>query len=254
MNISDVFTEQMKQEISENEADFILEILESGISEMENMNLQPLHPGKVLSKNNLVFYDTSLKKPNAPKNIRQFMDLVEDLIKEESKKATWLENTEEEIRFVPLGLDKTMQTNCIVHKVIQGEPGPFGRGRPHASNTLRYNPFLREIIDDPDDPNYKLFIYSKIRSYTVEFCACSQRAREADELIDWLQSTLENYIWYFKYSGIQDFRYLRRNADYSEERDSNRYYSRPVQYYVLTEELSYMSFAKLRRIISHVSL
>ena len=253
MNLRDFFTTKMIEDLKKEEQDILFNFVEQSLNESKKVNLLPIEGEARLDKQGN-FYDPLNRKSTRPKNINEFIDLVETLIKIEGEKSTWFKNSKEEIKLVPYGLEEALQTNSISYRILSGEPGPFGKGKVNQPSVSRHNSFLRGVIDDPDDPNYKIYIMSRLQTYMVEFCISSSNSREADELILWLQNILNNYVWYFKYSGIKEFRFTRRGSDYVEEYDSNLLYKRPISYYVLTEELSEISFVKLRKIIMQLNV
>ncbi len=53
----------------------------------------------------------------------------------------------------------------------------------------------------------------------------------------WFEDLMEEYSWWFKLQGVDRVIFWGRQADVVVERDNNKWYGRPLDFFVRTEKL-----------------
>jgi hypothetical protein len=65
---------------------------------------------------------------------------------------------------------------------------------------------------------------------------------------------MEEYTWYFRYSGVNRIFYQGRGREIVREFHNNKIYGRPIDYFVRTEKLRVMSQKTMEEILIHLAM
>jgi hypothetical protein len=70
----------------------------------------------------------------------------------------------------------------------------------------------------------------------------------------WLENMMEDYAWWFALQGVPRVIYQGQGADMVINVDNNRWYGRPIDYYVKTETLHSYSEKTLEEILVRLAV
>lgn len=155
--------------------------------------------------------------------------------------------------------DRENQTEIISIKCIERNPGLFSQGSPYDAGkpaaVKNMLPRLREEIPDPDYQGYKIAISGKWFDNIVRLTCWARTNKRANYRADWLETLLEEYVWWFKAQGINRFLFIKRGEDIIDGKsDDNRWYGRPLDYFVRTEKISMIRERQIEEIIINTTL
>ena len=167
--------------------------------------------------------------------------------------------TKNRITFTEDKSDNEKDTEVISIKCIERNPGLFSQGSPYdagkASAVKNMLPRLREERPDPDYPGYNIAISGKWFDNIIQLTCWAKTNKRANYRADWLETLLEEYVWWFKAQGIDRFLFMKRGEDIIEgESADNRWYGRPLDYFVRTEKISMISEKQIEEIIINTTL
>jgi hypothetical protein len=145
--------------------------------------------------------------------------------------------------------DASALTEVITFSLVSRVPGSFGQGAPFESRTHNLRPMLREEVDDPENPGYRVATLGYWHDNIIRLTCWAQTNKAANARAEWLEKLLEEYAWFFKAEGVDRFLFHERNADIIEEISNNRWYGRPLDYFVRTETLRTVSEKTIEEII-----
>lgn len=254
----------LPQSIIDELGDERTEILVKVISDIKGStinrgsSLEQLPPGMVLGTNGEVAFKND-RGIGPTSDINGTFVLIDNVLQTNARnqKVEWAKEDSdgvERVRFVRYSVDDELETPCIVMRVLRGTPGAFGRGPEMGPNTQIRAPALRAVVKDPRDPDSEIYINSQRLDYHIELCACAQTSLEADKLRKWLETTIDNNLWYFKYSGITQFLFSERMADETRKVEGKELHCRPLKYFVSTQTLSWQSLGVLKELCLTLSL
>lgn len=133
-------------------------------------------------------------------------------------------------------------------------PGMFSQGRPGESEIRNRKPILRQIVEDPENPGYKRAIFGQWYDNEITLTCWARTNKEANARSLWLENVMEEYAWYFSISGVNRLMYQRRRGDKTTVINGNRFYGRPLDYFVRTEKITETSQKKLEEIVINMAL
>lgn len=145
--------------------------------------------------------------------------------------------------------DATAMTEVITFSLVSRVPGAYGQGAPFESNTKNRRPIIREEIDDPEHIGYRIGTLGYWHDNVIRLTCWAQTNKAANARAEWLEKVLEEYAWFFKAEGVDRFLFHERNADIIEEISNNRWYGRPLDYFVRTETLRAVSEKAIEEIL-----
>jgi hypothetical protein len=133
------------------------------------------------------------------------------------------------------------------------DPGMFAQGTPYDamgnSKVKNLKPMLREEVNDPDHKGYKIAICGKWFDNVVRLTCWAKTNKRANYRADWLENLMDEYDWWFKSEGIDRVIYVGRKADEITDKNNNRWYGRPLDYFVRTEKISMRSEKQIEEIL-----
>ena len=129
------------------------------------------------------------------------------------------------------------------------QPGAFGRGAPLEQKIKNRRPLLREEFEDPDNPGYKKAVLGYFYDNIMRITCWARTNKMANELALWFEGFMEDYMWWFRYSGVNRILFEDRGMDMVENVKGIKLYGRPIDYFVRTERLTLVSQKKLEQIL-----
>jgi hypothetical protein len=167
--------------------------------------------------------------------------------------------TNNRITFTEDDSDRKNHPEVISVKCVERHPGlfsqgtPYDAGRPGAVKNML--PRLREEINDPDHKGYKIAISGKWFDNIIRLTCWARTNKRANYRADWLETLMEEYTWWFKAEGIDRFLFVGRSEDIVDgTEDDNRWYGRPLDYFVRTEKISMTSEKQIEEILLKITL
>jgi len=189
--------------------------------------------------------------PRPTKNIVEVMELISKAFIDYETRTNAA--AEVQIRVTYERPDLNIDLETISMELIKRDPGMFGRGRPGGNSIQNRRPILREIINDPDNPGYKRAVMGFWYDNTLQLTCWARTAKTANERALWLEDVMEEYAWFFAYSGINRLLYDGRRSEVVHDISNNRIYGRPVNYFVRTEKIRNVSQKTLELIQINMS-
>ena len=123
----------------------------------------------------------------------------------------------------------------ITYKIIDRQPGNLG-GSPFSS-PREIKPRVRQVLADPDYPDYHIWNMGQWFDNLIQFDCWSNTNNGADSLISWFEDFMYKYTWVWKRNGVSEVLYWRRTVDEEIDEWRNDIANRTVIYYFRTEKL-----------------
>lgn len=178
------------------------------------------------------------KSPGQSKNYLEFVGLVEKAIR--AQETAQNVPSSRAVKFSWDRLDDDIESEVITASLTRREPGKFAQGAPFEGSVKHLRPILREVIDDEDNPGYRIAVLGRWFDNLVRFTCWAQTNQEAMERAFWLEKLMEDYKWFFIQSGVQRV-YFWSQEEVTIDNDGNKLYGRSLTYYVKTEEITTLS-------------
>lgn len=151
--------------------------------------------------------------------------------------------------------DKRTEFETITIKLDKREPGMYQQGRPGSGAIKQYRPLLREVLDDKDNAGYKRAILGQWYDNWITLTAWARTNKAANDRALWIENVMEEYAWYFGYEGLSRAPiYIGRKEERTLDVEGNRYYGRPIEYYVRTEKIRTVSQKELEEVCVRMAL
>jgi hypothetical protein len=168
-------------------------------------------------------------------------------------------STENRITFTEDESDRKNKTEIISVKCIRRDPGLFSQGSPYDAGSpaavKNMTPRLREEINDPEHKGYNIAILGKWFDNVIRLTCWARTNKRVNYRADWLETLMEEYMWWFKAEGIDRLLFVGRKTDIVEGKESdNRWYGRPLDYFVRTEKISMQSEKQIEEILLKTTL
>lgn len=146
--------------------------------------------------------------------------------------------------------DLEAQTESIVYGLIKRQPGQFGQGKPFSSSeVVNLRPIVREVKDDIENPGYKLTTLGYTYDNIVRFICWARTNKTANRRALWFEKFMNKYTWWFSLQGVKRVVFWGRTQDIVLDIKGNKWYGRPMDYYVATEDLETYSEKTIEEII-----
>lgn len=209
---------------------------------------------------NRVFESGIIKPLNSPKSrtmgssksLVEFYGLVNDAIKDYEKRAGTTE--ENQILFTEEEPDNNTQTETISFSLVRREPGAYAQGAPFEGKVKNLNFITREKGEDAENPGYQYAINGYLYDNVVRFTCWATTNKAANARAMWLEDMMEDYKWWFTAQGLQRVLFWGRNQDLVTVIDGNKWYGRPLEYFVRTEKLKVFQEKELEEIIINLAV
>lgn len=191
------------------------------------------------------------RSPGIAKDIVETMDLVGKMILDYQDRVH--ANEDSKVIIVYEKIDKPIESEAIALSIADRNPGQWAQGSTLEGGVKNRRPILRELKEDPDNPGYQRAILGYFHDNVLRLTCWARTNKEADKRALWLEQVMEEYAWYFSYSGVNRLLYEGWKVPVTINIDNNRYYGRPVDYFVRTERLTNVSQKVLEEICLYVA-
>lgn len=191
--------------------------------------------------------DNKGRSPKSTKSLNEVYDLVRQAIDDYERRANL--DTKNKILFTEEELDHTSEGEIITFSLVKREPGAFGQGAPFESKVRNLRPILRENVADPENPGYRLATFGYWHDNIISFTCWAKTNKAANARALWFESLMEDYSWWFKAQGVDRTLFWGRGEDKTLFAQNNKWYGRPMSYFVRTETLRVFSEKTLEEII-----
>ena len=184
------------------------------------------------------------------KSLLEFYELVRQAINDyESRKGV---SQRDKVTFTEEEPDKDAKTETITLGLVNRLPGAFQQGAPGEAKVRNMRPMFREEGEDADNPGYRFVVKGYWYDNIVRFTCWALTNKAANARAMWFEDLMEEYAWFFKFQGVDRVLYNARRADIVTRINGNRWYGRPIDYFVRTEELKVFSEKKIEEIVIKV--
>lgn len=191
------------------------------------------------------------RTPKPAKSLIEVYGLVKDVIDHYDNRASVpLKNR---VIFTEEEPDAAATGEIISFSVIQRLPGAFGGGAPGEAKTKNMKAIYRDSFDDPENPGYRLAVYGYWHDNIIRFTCWAKTNKAANARVEWLENVLDEYMWFFKAEGVDRFLFQERQTDITVNIKGNKWYGRPLDYFIRTETLKTFSEKKMEEILIKVA-
>lgn len=184
--------------------------------------------------------------PGKAKSLLEFYDLVRQAIVDAETRAGVSEDNR--IRFTEEEPDINSQTETIAFSLLKRVPGQFAQGPPFGAEHQNLRPILREEGKDPNVPGYRFAVTGYWYDNLVRFTCWARTNKAANARAEWFENLMEEYTWWFRLQGVSRVIFWGRDADIVTDVDDNRWYGRPINFFVKTEKVRVFSEKTLEEI------
>jgi len=185
-------------------------------------------------------------------NLTGVYDLIRRAIQNYESRANT--PTVDKVTFTEEDPDKILTSEVITASCLKRDPGAFSQGAPFEGKVKNLRPRLWEERDDPENPGYKLASIGYFYDNLVRLTCWARTNKGANRRSDWLENLMEEYSWWFKAEGVDRTLFMGRDKDIVKVVDNNKWYGRPLDYFVRTEKISILSEKKIEQILINLTL
>lgn len=150
--------------------------------------------------------------------------------------------------------DNEAKNESIVFGLVKRQPGAFSRGAPLEASVKNQRPIVREILNDVEHPTYKKIVLGYWYDNVVRFTCWARTNKAANRRAEWFEDLMEEYLWWFKLKGVNRVLFLERQPDIAIEINSNKWYGRPIDFFVRTEKIRIYSEKALEQVLLKVAV
>lgn len=198
------------------------------------------------------------RTPGEAKTLNDFYHLVQLAIT--SKLDLEGANEDAQLFYTEEFSDIEQNLETLTFSLVERLPGHYSEGPPMGGDVRNFRPMLREVKEDPDNPGYQRAVFGMWYDNIVRFTCWARTNRTANARAFWFEELMEDYKWFFIIRGVRRVLFWRRNEDL--ERDTtqtdasttNKYYGRPLEYFVKTEKIRVFTEKELENIILNVNV
>lgn len=192
------------------------------------------------------------KTPGSAKSLLEFYDLVR-LAKDDYETRQDISD-EYKIIFTEEEPDIESETETITFGLVKRVPGAFGQGSPFEADVKNMRPVFRETGADVENPGYNYAVHGYWYDNIVKFTCWAQTNKAANTRAEWFESLMSEYDWWFKLQGVNRVLFWGRDADIVTVIDNNKWYGRPLNYFVRTEKLRVFSEKQMEEILIRLAV
>lgn len=196
------------------------------------------------------FDDRSTEKAKTvgkAKSLLEFFDLVRQCIDDYETRAGTIESAR--VTFTEEEPDVKSASECITFSLVSRQPGGFGQGPPGEAKVHNRRPMLREILEDPENPKYKNLIFGYWYDNVVRFTCWARTNKAANARALWFENLMEEYTWWLIYNGVNRVFWDGQGTDLVVRVNENKWYGRPIDFWVRTETVRTFKQKTLEEII-----
>ena len=169
------------------------------------------------------------------KNLNEFYELVGKAIDNYEKRQGVA--VDKKVVFTEEEPDVGSKTETITFSLMKRDPGMFGQGAPFEGNHRNLRPMFREEIIDETNPGFRVLVLGYWHDNLVRFTCWARTNKAANKRAMWFESLMDEYSWWYKLQGVDRVIFYGRSTDIVEEINGNKWYGRPIDYFVRTETL-----------------
>jgi len=181
------------------------------------------------------------------KSLLEFYDLVRRAVDDYESRAGVSQANK--VIFTEEEPDEKSQTESIVFSLIERLPGQFSQGEPMSRDHVNFRPMFREEYDDPVNAGYRCMVNGYYYDNIVRFTAWARTNKAANARAEWFEDLMEEYSWWFKLQGVDRVLFWGRNSDLVTTVNENKWYGRPINYFIRTEKLRTFQQKTLEQIL-----
>ena len=187
------------------------------------------------------------KTPGKAKSLLEFYDLVRRAVDDMETRAAIA--ADHRVNFTEEEPDVESQTETITYSLMKRSPGMFSGGAPFEGRVHNLVPMFRETGEDTENPGYRYAIYGYWYDNLVRFTCWARTNKVANARAEWFELLMQEYSWWFTLQGVNRVLFWDRKADIVTTVDGNKWYGRPIEFYVRTERLREFSEKALEEIL-----
>jgi hypothetical protein len=181
------------------------------------------------------------------KSLIEFYDLVNRAMTDyQARAGTTLINY---VNFTEEDPSPKDTTEVISFSVVKREPGAYSQGAPFEGAVKNLRPITRESGKDPNNSDYRFAIQGYWYDNLIRFNCWARTNKQANERACWFEDFMEDYTWWFKLQGVNRVIFWGRGEDQVVDDDGNKWFGRPLDYFVRTEKLRRFEEKKLEEIL-----
>lgn len=232
---------------------FLLDLLNAEISEEQKRMIVSEVFANSFSNPDFERFPSDRSKSLGPaKSLREFYNLVGLAVKDMENRASV--PSEYRVIFTEEEPDAGADTETITFSLIRRDPGAFSQGAPFEGKVRNLRPRIREEGTDPSDPGYKQVVHGYWYDNIVRFTCWARTNKAANARAEWFENLMEEYSWWFVLQGVQRVIFWGRQSDVVIHPDNNKWYGRPIDFFVRTEKLRVFSEKTIEDILLNVKV
>lgn len=186
------------------------------------------------------------------KSLLEFYDLVRRAIDDyETRGGVQQVN---KVCFTEEEPDVNSETESVVFSLIERVPGQFAQGKPMSRENVNLRPIQRDSFPDPENKGYRCTVNGYYYDNIVRFTCWARTNKAANSRAEWFENLMEEYSWWFKLQGVDRVVFWGRNADLVTEVNQNKWYGRPLDFFVRTEKIRVFQEKTLEEILINLSV
>lgn len=186
------------------------------------------------------------------KSLLEFYELVRQVIDDMEMRSSVA--TDYKVLFTEEEPDVNAQTETITFSLVKRDPGAYGQGAPFEAKVRNMRPMIRESGIDPTNPGYRTAVLGYVHDNIVRFTCWARTNKVANTRADWFIELMEDYSWFFKAQGVQRVLFWQQLSDSVLDVSGNRWYGRPIEFFVRTEKLREVNEKKIEEIALKITV
>ena len=204
-----------------------------------------------ITQNAIEFPASKSKTVGKAKSLLEFFDLVRQGIDNyEDRAGTPQKNR---VIFTEEEPDVASRTESITFSLINRQPGAFGQGPPNKAQVHNRRPIVRESVTDPENPKYKIIELGFWYDNVVRFTCWARTNKAANQRATWFENFMAEYEWWFVMQGTNRVLWDGQGRDIVAIVNENKWYGRPIDFFVKTETVRTYRQKTLEEIIVRTS-
>lgn len=240
------------------------DILDEALTQEQAKVIVKYHFDSILESGQKRGFDQPRSRtPGTAKDVYEFCDLVREAVEHKSQ----MENVTDDARVILTQefSDVDQQLEAITFNLERRQPGQFSEGPPFGGDVKNLRPIIREVMQDPDNPGYRKVIMGYWYDNLVRFTCWARTNKQANKRALWFEELMEDYTWFYRVRGVSRVLFWDRGSDVEKLVDAagpsesgasttNKYYGRPLFYFVRTEKIRTYSEKELEQLLINVSV
>lgn len=181
-----------------------------------------------------------------------FFELVRQAINDYETRART--PTANKVFFTEEEPDVKSETETITCSLLSREPGAYSQGAPLQGKVKNLRPIIREVAADDSNPGYRSVVQGFLYDNVVRFTCWARTNKRSNYRAVWFENFMEDYTWWFVLSGVKRVIYQGQGKDIVVTVNNNKWYGRPIDFFVQTEKLKVFSEKTLEEITLRLSV